>query len=78
MSKYYSLNFNGATRSLRWWPLFDAKARTQHRAENVVEECNSIGNPNLVAGVTVIYVSPGNVFPAHISLEIRVSPHTYH
>ena len=30
------------------------------------------------AGVTVIYVSPGNVFPAHISLGIRVSPHTYH
>ena len=30
------------------------------------------------AGVTVIYVSPGNVFPAHISLGMRVSPHTYH
>ena len=28
--------------------------------------------------VTVIYVSPGNVFPAHISLGMRVSPHTYH
>ena len=33
----------------------------------------------LGSGVTVIYVSPGNVFPAHmISLGIRVSPHTYH
>ena len=32
----------------------------------------------LMTGVTVIYVSPGNVFPAHISLGIRVSPHTYH
>ena len=30
------------------------------------------------AAVTVIYVSPGNVFPAHISLGMRVSPHTYH
>ena len=29
------------------------------------------------AGVTVIYVSPGNVFPAHISLGMRVSPHTH-
>ena len=28
-------------------------------------------------GVTVIYVSPGNVFPAHISLGMRVSQHTY-
>ena len=28
--------------------------------------------------VTVIYVSLGNVFPAHISLGMRVSPHTYH
>ena len=25
-------------------------------------------------GVTVICVSPGNVFPAHISLGMRVSP----
>ena len=31
-----------------------------------------------LSGVTVIYVSPGNVFPAHISLGICVSPHTYH
>ena len=28
-------------------------------------------------GVAVIYVSPGNVFPAYISLGMRVSPHTY-
>ena len=34
--------------------------------------------PPLGSAVTVIYVSPGNVFPAHISLGIRVSPHTYH
>ena len=31
----------------------------------------------LLGIVTVIYVSPGNVFPAHISLGMRVSPHTY-
>ena len=32
----------------------------------------------LFSGVTVICVSPGIVFPAHISLGMRVSPHTYH
>jgi len=32
-----------------------------------------------ISGVTVIiYVSPGNVFPTHISLGMRVSLHTYH
>ena len=29
-------------------------------------------------GVTVISVSPGIVFPVHISLGMRVSPHIYH
>jgi len=27
--------------------------------------------------VLVIYVSPGNVFPAHLSLGMSISPHTY-
>ena len=30
------------------------------------------------SGVTGICVSQGCVFPAHISLGMRVSPHTYH
>ena len=30
------------------------------------------------AAVTVIFVSPGIVFPAHISLGLHVSPHIYH
>ena len=32
----------------------------------------------ICAGVTGICVSQGCVFPAHISLGMRVSPHTYH
>ena len=35
-------------------------------------------NQDVGAGVTVICVSSSFVFPAHISLGIRVSPHTYH
>ena len=31
-----------------------------------------------ITHVTVICVSPGIVFPAHISLGMRVSPHIYH
>ena len=31
----------------------------------------------LHTGVTVICVSPGIVFPAHISLGMRVFPHMY-
>ena len=34
--------------------------------------------PNTQSGVTGICVSQGCVFPAHISLGTRVSPHTYH
>ena len=30
------------------------------------------------AGVIGMRVSPGIVFPAHISLGMRVSPHIYH
>ena len=37
--------------------------------------CN---NPVNNGSVTVIYASPGNVFPTHISLGMRVSLHTYH
>ena len=29
-------------------------------------------------GVTMMRVSPSVMFPAHASLEMRVSPHTYH
>ena len=40
----------------------------------------SITEASLIAiatsGVTVICVSAGIVFPAHISLGVRVSPHT--
>ena len=32
----------------------------------------------IISGVTGICVSQGCVFPAHISLGMRVSPHTYH
>ena len=31
-----------------------------------------------LAGVIGMRVSPGIVFPAHISLGMRVSPHIYH
>ena len=41
---------------------------------------SSVGRPEdegRRAGVTVISVSPGNVFAAHISLGMHVSPHIY-
>ena len=44
----------------------------------VLKGVTKLNRKELGRGVTVIYVSPGNVFPAHISLGIRVSPHTYH
>ena len=55
--------------------------------QNLIKLQSIVGafEPCVIAGVTVIYVSPGNVihvspgnvFPAHISLGMRVSPHTY-
>ena len=43
---------------------------------NTVE--HSTTGTNNCTGVTGICVSQGCVFPAHISLGMRVSPHTYH
>ena len=37
-----------------------------------------VQSKSIMTGVTGICVSQGCVFPAHISLGMRISPHTYH
>ena len=46
--------------------------------DSVIRVCQEVLATGLTAGVTGTRVSPRIVFPAHISLDMRVSPHIYH
>ena len=51
--------------------------RAKHTV-NMADVYESEYNECEETGVTAICVFPGIVFPAHISLGMRVSPHIYH
>ena len=67
--------WNAAKKLVRLPTLFRGRAWATYES---LGEADNEDYDALKGAVTVICVSPGIVFPAHISLGMCVSPHIYH